>query len=198
MPEGDDWISSVPELARRTGVNERTIRGWRSHPAWPFEQRGPLRVYLPGLLRWREAVIQRADAENGGGVSKTDLEREKLAEEVAFKRLRRREKEGGLVERSILDRFCGALVAWTRDRIEQWVAALPAHFADSAAVRTILEGLYDRLCEDMQQQAAHLRFDTETGRFGSAAGNGRAGVRKKSRQKVRAAKRRHRKVKRSG
>lgn len=115
------------------------------------------RVKEAELLAWLEANPQAVDA------ASADPRDEKLREEIRKLRIANDAKEGRLIER-----------AWMAERLQRCAGRLntfrakseaehPTRFAaangDVAATRTILRGIWDEICRDIESLAAEFEED---------------------------------------
>ena len=93
-----DWVASSLDLVGEFfGVSRRTVAEWRVQGMPGSEQKWP----LDQISRWRyERLVERhRTVLSGGRETKTDLEMEKLREDIRAKRLMTDIAEGHLVHR---------------------------------------------------------------------------------------------------
>jgi phage terminase Nu1 subunit (DNA packaging protein) len=91
---------NVSELAAAMGVNPRTVYNWRQSGA-PLNDDGS--YSLPNIWQWH--LTKTADKYKHSDDTKEELERQRIAEDVEFRKLRNSEKRGKLIAREEMNRI---------------------------------------------------------------------------------------------
>lgn len=162
-------------LANALGVSGTLLRNLLNRDDWPFGRKGPFN--LPAIAAWRAAHQRRstpAVTPNRAAYEKAmkAAGKEPIVEEAApvggslqsqfvAARIRKLDFEykvrsGEYISRGISDGVYVGMVGMIRERISQWVDAMPSMFvgASEDRIRKLARDYWDGLCNDLYHAAS--------------------------------------------
>ncbi len=155
---------SQRELAAAVGLSQPAILKWIRHEAWPFPATGPWDVKK--VQAWA-AGLQEDRAKPITGAGEKINQAWKL-EKTLHERVKRKQREGQLVDRSLLDRALEAVTKSYVDALGELERALPLQIAGldpgqvERIVRDRVRGIREQLASrqvielDAVEQAVRL------------------------------------------
>lgn len=181
-------IASGRQLAKALGVSESTTREYLARPDWPIGRTGPwTAAQVEQAKKFREQLQENragpepSDAASDGPSAQkvnTALKLEKMLHE----RLKRRQREGQLVERALLDGAMGSLTKLFVDSLSEMERALPLQIAGrepgevERIVHDRIRGIREALSSKQVIELANIQTTIEQASRPKAKGR-RPGVR---------------------
>jgi hypothetical protein len=160
------FVSSRRKLAIHFHVSEKAVRLWLAREDWPVGREPPWgEGDLAAIRSWRESLQEDRAAETAeatiGGVGRAERINTLLKfERMLDTRVKRRQREGQLVERSILDRGLEALSRRFVDCLDDCERTLPLRCAgqDPGQIERTVRQMFHEVRERLaSQQIIELR-----------------------------------------